>query len=408
MRFLTFTILFFTLSISAFATQNKKTAKLRIQAPTGNIDETTIYFDQNISSTYNYQEDAQKVFSGVAGVPAIYSITTDNTLCSINGYGTLLTKAIVPLGVDVDASGTYTITAPMLNNFDATSILQLEDRSNGTYVDMRTNFYQAQMDAAEPATGRFFLHISIPVTVTSVVAGCQNNDGKLHVVADNSVIWNTVQLFDAFNNPAGSFNTITGQYDFTGLAEGDYYMAYVFGSYTTTQPYHVGGNFIVADINASKQFVSTGEQVDFSAVASNANHFEWDFGDGTMISGIAHPSLAYYEPGVYQVNLRASNSVGCLDYAQIAITVSQATAVNEISTKPASIYTQNKSLFVDLNAAENNAQLQVYNLLGQSVYNSPLTSEKSTVDLDAQQNGYYLVSVKNGDKTTTQRVFIGK
>ena len=409
MRVLIFTLIFATLSSSVFATQNKKQLKLRIQAPAGNIDEATVYFDQSINPLYLGAEDAQKIFSGVAGVPVIYSESTDNIPCSINGIGTLSSSETVSIGVDVDADGLFTITAPNLTNFDQTSIIRLEDRSNGRFTDMRTNFYQAQMTAAEPATGRFYLHVSYPVSVTSTVAGCLNNDGSLSVTADNSISWTSCQLFDAFNNSVGSYNNITGAYNFTGLAEGDYYMSYIYGSYTTTVPFHINGNYIVANIQASAVLVATGQEVDFSAVATNSNQFEWDFGDGTLIYGIAHPTLAYYEPGVYQVNLKCSNSVGCIDNAQIVITVSQALAVNEVEKKAVSISAHEKSVVVNLNdVTNNNTLMQVYNLIGQSVYNSPITAQMSTVSLEEQPVGYYMVSVKDGEQTTTKRVFLGK
>lgn len=409
MRVLIFTLFFATLTSSVFATQNKKQLKLRIQAPAGNIDEATVYFDQNIDPAYLYAEDAQKVFSGVAGVPLIYSESADNIPCSINGIGTLSSSETVSIGVDVDADGLFTVTAPNLTNFDPTSLIRLEDRANGRFTDMRTNFYQAQMLASEPATGRFFIHVSYPVTVTATVAGCLNNDGALNVSADNSVTWTTCQLFDVFNNSVGSYNNITGAYNFTGLAEGDYYMSYTFGAYSTTTPFHIDGNYIVANIQASAIVVATGEAVDFSAVANHSNQFEWDFGDGTLIYGIAHPTLAYYEPGVYQVNLKCSNSVGCIDNAQIEITVSQALAVNEVEKKEVSISASQKSILVNLNDANlNKAQLQVYNLIGQSVYNEPVDGQTSTVSFDEQPVGYYMVSVKNGEQTTTKRVFLGK
>ena len=409
MRTLIFTLLFATLSTSTFAIGDKKQLKLRIQAAGGNLDEATVYFDQGISSGYIYQEDAEKVFNSVAGVPVIYSVTTDKRRCSVNGFGSLSGTEHIELGVDVDADGNYVITAPQLSNFDPTSIVRLEDRKNGVFTDMRANFYQAQIDASELPGGRFFLHVSYPVQVSPVVAGCQNNDGKFSVSADTSITWTLCQLFDAFNNPAGSFNNIKGKYDFTGLAEGDYYMVYVYGSYSTTKPLHLNGNSIVANIAASSQNVATGEEVNFDAIAPNSNQYSWDFGDGTQILGIAHPTLAYYEPGVYQVNLRCSNSAGCIDNTQITINVSQVTGVSEVSAKlPVSIIAQNKSLLVDLNSVETDAQMQVYNLLGQSVYSSPLNEQRASVNLEEQQNGYYVVSVKNAGKTTTQRVFLGK
>ena len=111
----------------------------------------------------------------------------------------------------------------------------------------------------------------------------------------------------------------------------------------------------------------------------------------------------------YTTDLKCSNSVGCIDNAQIEITVSQALAVNEVEKKEVSISANQKSILVNLNDANlNKAQLQVYNLIGQSVYNEPVDGQTSTVSFDEQPVGYYMVSVKNGEQTTTKRVFLGK
>lgn len=409
MRILTLTLLFAILSGSAFATANKKQVKLRVQATSGNLDEATMYFDQGINSTYNYQEDAQKVLSGVAGVPVIFSVTADNIDCSINGFGTLSTTEVVPVGLDVDATGAYTITAPLLDNFDPTSIIRLEDRQTGTFTDLRTNFYQAQVTANEAASGRFFLHVSFPSSVSNVAAGCANNDGKLVVQADNSIVWDQCNLFDSFGNAVGAKNNVTGAFDFRMLPEGDYYMAFVYGSYTTTQPFHVNGHSVVADVNATAVNVATFEDITFSALATNTNQYEWDFGDGTLIVGVAHPTLSYYTPGIYTVNLKCSNSQGCFDNAQITINVSLASGVQEVDANEISVIAQAKDIIVEMTTTpEKSAGIQVYNLIGQSVYSSNLTAQKSTISLATQPVGYYLVSVQNEEKVSTKRVFIGK
>ncbi|MFN8323186.1 MAG: PKD domain-containing protein [Chitinophagales bacterium] len=409
MRILTLTLLLAVLSGSAFATANKKQVKLRVQAPSGNLDEATMYFDQGINPTYNYQEDAQKVLSGVAGVPVIYSVTADNIDCSINGFGTLSSTEVVPVGLDVDANGTYTITAPLLDNFDPTSIIRLEDRQAGVFTDLRTNFYLAQVTDNEPASGRFFLHVSYPSAVSHVAAGCANNDGKLLVETDNSIVWDHCNLFDSFGNAVGAKNNVTGSFDFRMLPEGDYYMAFTYGSYTTTQPFHVNGNSVVADVSATAVNVATFEDVTFSAIATNTNQYEWDFGDGTLIVGVAHPTLSYYTPGTYTVNLKCSNSQGCYDNAQITINVTLASGVQEINANQIDVIAQGKDVVVEMTAApEKSAGIQIYNLIGQSVYSNNLTTQKSTISLATQPVGYYLVSVQNADKVSTKRVFIGK
>ena len=145
MKSLLLTLTFALLVSTLFATQEKKQVKIRLQTQTGHLDEATIYFDQSINPTYNSQEDAQKQFSGVAGVPTIFSPSIDNVPCSINGFGTLSSTEVVALGCDVDADGQYSISASQLFNFDPTSIIRLEDKQTGTFHDLRAGAYSANL-----------------------------------------------------------------------------------------------------------------------------------------------------------------------------------------------------------------------------------------------------------------------
>jgi PKD repeat protein len=411
MRYLTFTLFLAMLTSTVFASQDKAQVVIRVQSQAnGNIDQATLYFDQGINPVYVNQEDAQKVFSGVAGVPAIYSLTSDQINCSINGYGSSSATQEVALGYDVDADGQYDISAPVLDNVDPTSIVRLEDRTLGVWTDLRQSKYTAQLNDADPATGRFYLHISAPVQVVKVNAGCSNNDGSITVNQDNSVAWNSCTLLDAFNNQVGTYNNASGQFDFTGLAEGDYYMVYAYGNYSATQNFKIEGHYVVVNIFASAQTVEVGEMIDFSANSTNANNYSWDFGDGTLINGVANPSINYYEAGEYVVTLMSNNDYGCSDVAQMNITVTSATmtGISEEKKGIAKVYATGKTLNVNFNGTPTDGNLNVYNLIGQPVYTSALTAQNETVSLDNQPNGYYLVSVKNAGVLNTKRVFLSK
>ena len=267
------------------------------------------------------------------------------------------------------------------------------------------------LDSGAAPEGRFFIHASYPSSNSKTVAGCANNDAELQISSDTSVTWDSYELFDAFNNSVGAFNNVNTTVTFTGLAEGDYFLLRTYGAYSTTEEFHIDGNYIAANVGASATQVSTLENISFSANAINANHFAWDFGDGTLIIGVAHPDLAYYEPGVYTVNLHASNDHGCTDNAQIEIIVSQSvsTGIYEEAKNEIAIAAQNKTVTVNMNGLANaQAHLQIYNLIGQSVYNASIITDRTTALLDEQPTGYYLVSVKNNDKVSTKRIFIGK
>lgn len=402
-------MLFSCLATGLFASQDKKQVRIRLQAQTGYFDETSVYFDQGIASGYTVNEDAPKLYSGLANVPTLFTLTSDNVECSINGYSTLTNSEIVPLGVIVDNNGVYKFTCPILDNFDGTSIIQLEDRDSGVFIDLRVNFYQVQLDTNAPSTGRFFLHVSTPAVFNTTVAGCTNDDGVISVQQDNSVRWTECNLYDMSNVQMGQFRQINGQFNFGSLAEGDYYMVFIYNQYTTTRQFHVPGHHIVSGIAASTLNAYTTQDIDFHAQSTNANHFEWDFGEGTWIVGVANPTLAYYEPGVYNVTLKATNDYGCSANSDVTVYVSQISGINDVESKNVIVSTIGKTITVNLNdEIKGAAKVNIYNLLGANIYNGPVNSTITHIGFDEQPAGYYLVSVTNNNKTNTSRVYLGQ
>lgn len=410
MKGLIFTTLFACVATCAFATQEKKQLKLRLQGQNGQVDQTTIYFDNGISGNYVQDEDAPKLFSGLPGVPVIYSLSQEGRECAINGFSALSQTEIVKYGVDVDIDGQYTFTTPLFDNFNETSIVRLEDRQTGTFTDLRSNFYQTEILANEPVVGRFFLHVSTPLTVASSPAGCFNNDGIVSVDADdNSILWDRAELYNSNNELVASYEDVNGLFDFDSLEAGNYYLVFTYGTYSTTKSFSITTNQIAASIEASHIFAYTQQDIDFHAIADNANRFEWDFGEGTWIIGVANPTLAFYEPGTYTVTMICSNQYGCQANANIQVHIEQAisTGIEDATNKPVSLITIGKSVTINLNTElKNDATVNVYNLLGQNIVNRPLNNISTVIGFDEQPAGYYLVAVKNGEKINTSKVYI--
>ena len=408
MKTLTFTLLLAIIATSAFATQNKKTVKLRIQSPSGNVDDATMYFDQGITPSYNIHADAAKVFANVPGVPEIFSMTSDNVPCSINGCGTLSNATTVIVGYKVGYNGLYTITASLIDNFDPTSIIRLMDKKLGVTIDLRQNFYQAMLDTTDSATGRFFLTISAPAQYSSSPSNCANTGGQISATLDSTITWDLCQLYDVNNVLIASDTNVNSAVAFNGLSAGDYSVKFTYtNQYTATNNFHLNGNFIIASIGTPQQIIYVNEDVVFDALVTNASQFSWDFGDGTLIDGVAHPDQIYLVPGVYTVNMIATNNEGCSDTATATVTVVLASGINNLPNKSISVISHAKTITVDMqDVTINNAEVQIFNLLGQSVYSTTLNSTKEEINLNAQSNGYYLVSVKNAGTVNTKRVFL--
>jgi len=404
MRVLIFTILFSVVCGATYASQNQKQLKLRIQAPTGYLDEATIYFDNGVNATFATQEDQKKAFVFYTGTPTIYSLSSDNVALMDNGFGNLSNSEIVPVGVIVDSDGVYKLSASLIDRFDATSIITLEDRQNNTFTDLRTNFVQTNILATEPAAGRFFIHVTTP-TVTSIVSsGCANNDGKITVKTDTAVSWDLVQLYDINNNLISSSTNVSGTFDFSLLVSGDYYLMFVDGTYTTTKQFHVNTNQLTASISVQNVTAYTTQDIQFYSNVNNANFYQWDMGDGSMITGVANPAYAYFTPGEYTVTLRCSNSFGCSATATAQVEVAALSGINNVDADKLQVSISGKNVVVSTNTSSEKGSLSVYNLIGQPVYNGAINSAVTTVSLENQPAGVYVVSANIDGKLSTRKI----
>jgi PKD repeat protein len=412
MKTLTFTLFLLVFSTAVFATQEKKTLKLRIQSPTGNTDETTLYFDEGIVPAYSVNEDAKYVFNNIPGIPEIYSYTLDKVACSINGCGTLAASTIVDLDYHVGYNGNYTISATLLSNFNPSSIIRLVDNKLNDTIDLRENFYQVQLDTDDISTNRFQILVSSAVQYSSTPSNCTNTGGTITVKPENTIVWNECQLLDSAGNVLQTVYNLDSAVTFTGLAEGNYQVTYTYSQYSATNDFYLPGNFVVANVGKPSDPIYTYSDVVFNAITTNATSYNWDFGDGTLIVGVAHPTQTYYVPGTYVVNFTAANSQGCSATAQAVVVVLEGypASIAQQTKKDATVTTDAKVITVNMNDAQitSGALITVYNLLGQVVRQVAVANQISTLDLQNEANGYYLVSIRNAGNVTTRRVFIAK
>jgi PKD repeat protein len=406
MKTAAFTILFVSLVSMAFATTEKKQAIIRLQAPSGYADETTVYFDLGISPAFIASQDAPEVFANIMGVPSIYSFSSDNVQCSINGYSPLTAGAVIPLGIRTDTIGGYLFTASLLSGFDSTTIVQLEDRQENIFINLSNNFYAVQLNDTGVINGRFFLHVSRAVEVSFVTAGCANNDGIININADSSITWSTAVLYDTSGTLVQSFNNALGTYNFNNLTEGNYKLVLFYGgNYVTTMPLYLNGNYIVAHIQSLPLTAFLNQEITFHGLVNNATTYFWDFGDGSQINGIANPTFAFLQPGVFTVLLVCTNTAGCQYSDSVTITVSNTTGIASVAAGAENIWAYSKTVTVVLNEdPQPGAGLKIYNLLGQSIYDGPIAQLTSNVALNSVPDGYYIVWVKNGDIISEKKI----
>jgi hypothetical protein len=398
-------LLFFTLSL--IAAPVKKQIKLQIaNNVTTFTDETSIYLDYGVTTDYNYLEDSKKVFGTSPLLPQIFSYSSDTIACAINGFGQFTSSTIITLGVKVESSGTFTILPTLLDNFDATSIIRLEDRLTGTFTDLRQGGYSFSLSGAALLPDRFYIHVSYPTQITTVEAGCTNNNGVINIDQDTSITWNLCQLYDDNNNLITALNSVTGQYQFTGLAEGNYSIVFIYGTYTTPKAVFLKGNQISISISAAPQTVAVGQTINFYSVAPNTTWYLWNFGDGSTITGIANPGFEYYAPGIYTVLLKCTNAYGCIAYASVTVTISPSTGITETGNVEANAYATGKTAVFNTTTTSP-VNYSITSLNGQVVVNGQFSGSNYRLNLNDYSNGIYIATLTSPSFNISRKLFIG-
>jgi PKD repeat protein len=392
---------------SLFATNEKKQLQLLIRAQNGTTDQTTIYFDLGVSPAYSYPEDEPKQMNHIPGVPDLFSLSSDSVKCSIIGYSPLVQTAVIGLGVQIDSTALYTFSLTGFDNFDSTTLVILEDRQLHIFKELQVDFYTVLLTHND-TTGRFFLHVTKAVQFNTISAGCNNTNGVIEINADSPLVWNAVSVSDSGYVPLTSYTNPSGQFNFDNLPEGLYHVTLNYDNYVTTKNIQLNGAYIIVSISASSRNVAVGQNINFYSTATNTSGYIWSFGDGAIITGIANPTDVYYSAGIDTVSLLCTNSSGCSAIAQIVITVTWSAGLSNQVAKGISIISEGaKTIKVMMNdVAINDAELKIYNILGQSVYSSPVTAGQMQVSLSGQPSGIYLVSVINAGIVTTAEVYI--
>ncbi len=86
----------------------------------------------------------------------------------------------------------------------------------------------------------------------------------------------------------------------------------------------------------------------FNATILGASDMTWDFGDGTIVTGVLNPIHVYTAPGTFTVTFIASNAT-CMDVKTTFITVQDfTTGIDQASTEVFSIFPNPANAITDI------------------------------------------------------------
>ncbi|MCX6198444.1 MAG: PKD domain-containing protein [Bacteroidetes bacterium] len=380
---------------------------------TGNgfADVTKVNFTPTSTPAYDLGLDADKVKSQY-DQPTLYTLMNfgDTRRMAINSYSDVVANPTVPLGMFPGTDGQFTLSATGLNSFDPTTLVLLEDlKLGGQWHNFRVHAQYIYTHTKTDAVNRFVLHFTPPAVIASTSSTCLG-DGSINVTQPGPAGWNyAVTDHTGTIVSSGILNSST-PINVGALQAGIYTLTLVDNSgYTVVKNVVVGGaNIVNASFNMTNSSVTMGQSFTMHNTTPNSTTYEWEFSDGTIITGVANPTYEFLEPGTYTVTLTVTNSDGCVSTVTQTIVVTAATGLQDLMNGAVKIYSFRDNVFVDFTHLMNvDATIQVYNLLGQELSNEHFgKASVYSKEFDNLEAAYVLVKVKNGDGLITKKLFI--
>jgi PKD repeat protein len=169
------------------------------------------------------------------------------------------------------------------------------------------------------------------------------------------------------------------------------------------------GELVQANISASSTQVDVNQGlIQFNAQVQGANDLTWDFGDGSIVTGVLNPTHIYTEAGTYLVTFIASN-VNCMDVKTMEITVTDAsTGINSAGKQVFSMFPNPASseASIRLNLSEREKELNIFildaagKLIKTETFNQVDAKSVLTLDVSNLAAGVYQILL-NGEKVSS-------
>ena len=157
--------------LKAPAKKDENMQLLRLQVSNGtNTDETVLYSNVNASNSFD-EYDAPKMFNNSVSMAEIYTLAGNEQL-AINGLNAITNDTEIQIGFSTLSSGTYSIKASQLSNFDAGTKVILKDYldpNNPVVTDLSDgSSYSFTSDVSSNNISRFTLLFKAPSVATII------------------------------------------------------------------------------------------------------------------------------------------------------------------------------------------------------------------------------------------------
>lgn len=368
--------------------------KLRTTGEDGETYSTLLAFTDDATDGFDHVWD--KPLAVEQGVLSLFS-ELDKQPMAIQAWPGVKHDRIVPIGLEANMDGEFIIDASDMKYFEETAMIILEDRHTGIMQNLTVNpEYHFQAEALNNS-GRLFLHFRPPLTLETYEESCLKNDGEILLEQYGSTSWNWI-LVDQQEQLIDIGADMNGIHIINGLKGGKYTL-----TLSTNDGYHltkklivpakesVTADFFITDYNTNEM-----NDVQLVNLSTGATDYQWNMGDGAIVTGVKHPQHRYTSEGIFEIKLKASNGE-CADDAMKSIEVSATpNGLQATVEKDLSIYAANGSLIVENLGSINVSELFIHNVIGQSIYEKDVNVSNSVIKIKISDlvDGQYLVNLR--------------
>jgi hypothetical protein len=408
------TLILSLLTITSFAQTNDVVdfQRFRIQLTTANNWEkdAVIVFKDDATEAYHEMYDVLRL----PGSPnaAIFTIVIPNEY-TLKAFPELTSSRIVYLGVVNTFAGTSKLSMTEFLNFNTTTQVFLEDIEMGVFHNLTKNAEYTYENQPVNQDIRFRLHFQAPIIIYPYSSCIGESNGKLVIINPNSDIPVNITVNDFSNQVIANTGFFVGERVIDGLASGNYTVEFAYADSTIIDYITVNGiGFNVApSFTASATEVSIVDAIiEFLGNAQGSNEYIWDFGDGTIITGMLNPVHTYMHPGDYTVTFRAFSG-GCESTYCKIIKVNNTTSLNNLFNDNIILYPNPAKNKVNINLNSNILKISILDMSGRLLKTIPtinINNDFIEIDVDILDNGIYRVVLEAKNLAKVLRLSIIK
>jgi|GEM_PF-5441740 len=252
----------------------------------------------------------------------------------------------------------------------------------------------------------------LPVASFSIMTLCNSN----YMFNDMSTAYDgiTSWMWD-FGDPASGTNNMSAiqnpLHTFTG--SGNFTVTEVVsGSHGCVDTFQMSMNNYPVDAMLSDTVMN--DTVNFTGSVNGGTGpyvYSLDFGDGSP-AGTSLTATHVYPNGTYTACLTITDAYGCFDTTCSTFTsVALSTGISKNSNAPAVRISPNPSadgVFTVTTGTAAKATISVYNIIGKKIMSREIADSKQTIDLSAEANGSYFLTIKTEKEVITKKIIISK